>query len=135
MKVAVRYYSKGGNTQKIAEAIADRYNVKAQTTQVNLEETADVVFLGASVYAGAPNVEVIEFIKNNADKIGRIALFGSSASGKSTYEKVKAAAATYGVELADRFYHCPGKFLFMHKGRPNKQDLDNAVKFACSIAQ
>ena len=135
MKVEVRYYSRGGNTQKIADAIAERYGIKAKNTQVALDEKCDVLFLGSSLYAGSPNAEVLDFIKANADKIGKIALFGSSASGKSTYEKVKAAATACGVEISERFFNCPGKFLFMHKGRPNQRDLDNAVKFASSIAQ
>ena len=114
--------------------LEDAVAVTAKDTATPLEEETDVVFLGASVYAGSPNVEVAEFIKNNADKIGKIALFGSSASGRSTYEKIKALCTTYGVELAERFFHCPGKFLFMHKGRPNQQDLSNAVKFAESLS-
>ena len=134
MKIAVRYFSKGGNTKKMADAIAEHFSITAKDTATPLEEETDVVFLGASVYAGSPNVEVAEFIKNNADKIGKIALFGSSASGRSTYEKIKALCTTYGVELAERFFHCPGKFLFMHKGRPNQQDLSNAVKFAESLS-
>jgi len=27
-------------------------------------------------------------------------------------------------------YHCRGKFLLMNRGHPNKEDLDNAKKFA-----
>jgi len=27
-------------------------------------------------------------------------------------------------------WHCPGKFLVMNRGRPNREDLDNAKKFA-----
>ena len=50
MKVAVRYYSKGGNTKKLAEAIAEAVGEKAQTTDVKLTEDVDILFLCNSVY-------------------------------------------------------------------------------------
>lgn len=36
MKVAVRYYTRGGNTKKLADAISKALGVPAQTTSVPL---------------------------------------------------------------------------------------------------
>lgn len=33
MVTAIRYYSKGGNTKKMADAVAEVVNVEAKTTQ------------------------------------------------------------------------------------------------------
>jgi flavodoxin len=51
MKIAVRYFSRGGNTKKLADAIANAVGVTAETTDVPLTEDVDILFLGSSVYA------------------------------------------------------------------------------------
>lgn len=53
MKTAVRYYSKLGNTKRIAEAIAEGAGVKAVsvTEEPDLAEYVDVLFLGGAPYA------------------------------------------------------------------------------------
>ena len=42
MKIAVRYYSRSGNTRKLAEAIAKAVNVEAKTTDEPLDEDVDI---------------------------------------------------------------------------------------------
>ena len=133
MRFEVRYFSKGGNTKKLADAIAGELGISAAPTTSPLEEKAEILFLGSSVYAGSPNQEVTDFIKKNAPYIGKIVCFGSSASGKSTYEKIKKSAEDNHVDVAPEFSHCPGKFLWMHKGRPNQQDFDDIVRFARQV--
>lgn len=49
MKARVKYYTKGGNTRKRAEAMTEAIGVEAKSVDVPLEGT-DVVFLGHSVY-------------------------------------------------------------------------------------
>lgn len=129
MKIAVRYYSKGGNTQKLAEALAKAVGVKAEFTASPLKEKADLLFLGSSVYAGKPDAEVVEFLKANAKQIGKIVCFGSSASGRTTRDKLTTVADEVGVPVAEACFSCPGKFLWMHKGRPNEQDLAAIAEF------
>ncbi len=51
MKVTVRYYSRGGNTKKLADAIAEAVGVETKTTSEPLTEDVDLLFLGSSVYA------------------------------------------------------------------------------------
>ena len=130
MKIEVRYFSRGGNTKKLAEAIAAGVGAEARGVEAPLESRADVVFLGASVYAGKPAPEVTAFIRKYADNIGTLVVFSSSASGKSTHGAVKAAAADCGVKTSEMYYHCPGAFLFLHKNRPNAQDCAAAAAFA-----
>ena len=61
-------------------------------------------------------------------------MFGSSASGKSTIKKIKAAAGKNGLEVCGREYICRGKFLFLNGGRPNEDDLAGAVAFADAVS-
>ena len=133
MTIAVRYHSRSGNTEKLALAIADEVGVKAENVSVPLTEKADVLFLGSALYAGGVDKAVKKFIAENKDNIGVIYNFGTSASSSSTYKAVKKLAEANGVALAEKAYDCRGKFLFMHKGRPNDEDCKNAAAFARDV--
>lgn len=123
MSTAVVYYSKGGNTKKLAEAAAQAAGVAAQDTSVVFTEKIDMVFLGSSLYAGGFADEVRQFLVANAGKIGMLICFGSSASGKSTYNKIRPFAQEKGIQVSDQVFNCPGHFLFMNKNRPGDKDL------------
>ena len=47
-KIAVRYYTKTGNTKKLAEAIAETVGVKAESVTVPVDQEVDILFLGSS---------------------------------------------------------------------------------------
>ena len=130
MRIDVRYYSKNGGTKKLAEAIAKAVNAECKTVDQPLEKYADVVFLGASVYGGKPDPSVVKFIADNAKNIGKIFVFGSACTGKSTYPAIKSAAAGCAVKTAEMFFQCKGDFLFWSKGRANEQECAAAAEFA-----
>ncbi|MBR0138704.1 MAG: hypothetical protein IJM17_00290 [Firmicutes bacterium] len=93
MKVAVRYYTKTGNTKRLAEAVAEAVGAEALPLNVPIEEPVDVLFLGNSFYAFTIDPEVREFIRRlDKEKVGRIVNFGSAAMMNSTWKKVKAEA-------------------------------------------
>lgn len=50
MKVAVRYYSKSGNTKKLADAIAEALKTEAMDISHEVNGEVDVLFMGSSVY-------------------------------------------------------------------------------------
>lgn len=130
MRIDVRYFSKNGGTKKLAEAIAKAVNAECKTVDQPLEKYADVVFLGASVYGGKPDPSVVKFIADNARNIGKIVVFGSACTGKSTYPAIKSAAAGQAVKTAEMFFQCKGQWLFFNKNRPNDQDCADAADFA-----
>ena len=130
MRIDVRYYSKNGGTKKLAEAIAKAVNAECKTVDQPLEKYADVVFLGASVYGGKPDPSVVKFIADNAKNIGKIVVFGSACTGKSTFPAIKSAAAGQAVKTAEMFFQCKGQFWFFNKNRPNDQDCADAADFA-----
>ena len=130
MRVDVRYFSRNGGTKKLAEAIAKAVDAEARTVDVPLEKYADVVFLGASVYGGKPDPSVVKFIADNAKNIGKIVVFGSACTNKSTFPAIKSAAAGQAVKTAEMFFQCKGQFLFFNKNRPNDQDCADAADFA-----
>ena len=130
MRVDVRYFTKNGGTKKLADAIAQAVGAEARTVDQPLEKYADIVFLGSSVYGGKPDPAVVKFIADNAKSIGKIVVFGSACTGKSTYAAIKSAAAGQAVKTAEMFFQCKGQFLFFNKNRPNDQDCADAAEFA-----
>lgn len=133
MSVAVRYYTRSGNTKKLADAIAARLGVEACTVDKGLLERVDVLFLGCSYYAFDVDEAVKEFILANKWNIGKIVLFGTSAMMKSAYKPVKKVADEAGVELTHEEFHCWGQFHFAHKGRPDENDMKAAADFAENV--
>ena len=134
MNVAVRYYTKTGNTKRLAEAIAKAVGAEALPLSSPIEEPVDVLFLGNSYYAFSIDPEVRAFIQGlDKSKVGRIVNFGSAAMLNSTYNKVKAEADKVGIPMDEHEFHCKGEFKGLHKGRPNADDLAAAANFAKSI--
>lgn len=134
MKVAVRYYTKTGNTEKLANAVAEAVGVKALPISEPITEPVDVLFLGNSYYAFSIDPEVKRYIRSlDSRKVKRIVNFGSAAMLNSTWKKVKAEADQVGIRMDDREFHCKGEFKGLHKGRPNESDLKKAAAFARKI--
>ena len=136
MKVAVRYYTKTGNTEKLAQAVADAVGVKALPISEPIDEPVELLFLGNSYYAFSIDPEVRDFVRSlDSSKVKRIVNFGSAAMLNSTWKKVKAEADRVGITMDDREFHCKGEFKGLHKGRPNEQDLKKAAAFAQMIVK
>ena len=135
MKTAVRYYTKTGNTKRLAEAVAQALGVEALPLDVPVTEPVDILFLGNSYYAFSIDPEVRNFVRSlDKQKVGRIVNFGSAAMLNSTWKKVKAEADKAGIPMDEREFHCRGEFKGIHKGRPNGEDLKAAAAFARKIA-
>lgn len=135
MKIAVRYYTRSGNTKKLADAISASLNVEATDVSVPLSEKTDILFLGCSYYAFDVDEAVKDFIVNNKSNIGKIVCFGTSAMMKSMKKPVSKVAKTVGVTVADEEFHCRGKFGKLHKSRPNEKDLSAVAGFAKNVTQ
>ena len=126
VKIAIRYYTKTGNTKKLAEAISEVVNVEAKTVAEPLTEDVDILFLGSAVYAAGIDKKIKEFIKNINVNVGQVVNFSSAALIESTYKQVK-------KEVSEDEFHCRGAFKLVHRGRPNYNDLKDAQEFAKRI--
>lgn len=134
MKISVRYFTRGGNTKKLADAIGNAVGVQAETVDINLDEKVDILFLGCSYYAFDMDAKVKKFITANKDKIGKLVMFGSSAMMKSMKKPMLKVLDGTGVELCDDEFHCRGEFGPANKGKPDDTDLAAAAEFAKKIA-
>lgn len=133
--VAVYVDSRGGNTRKVADAIAEELGVKVGDITAPLPDDAKVLFLGSGTYGGAPGIDMMKFVTDNTFTGRKVALFGTSA-GTRGGEKMIAAmedALTRKGALVPGNFICRGQMFLFNRGRPNQDDLDNAKKFARRI--
>jgi len=133
MQIAVRYFSKTGNTKKLADAIGKVAGVKAETVEVKIDEDVDILFLGSSVYAAGIDPKIKEFIAELSPKVKKVVNFSTAAILKSTYGQVSKLLVEREIQVDEREYHCRGSFSLLHKGHPDAKDISNIEKFTKEI--
>ncbi|MCD7826843.1 MAG: flavodoxin [Clostridiaceae bacterium] len=133
-KVAVRYFSKSGNTKKLADEIAKTVGRKAEQIPAPIDGKVDILFLGASVYWGGISSEVKKYIQTlDKDKIGKVVVFSTSALAERAFPQIQKKLQDHGLQVESRNFYCRGEFTALHKGRPNRKDLDAAKRFATEM--
>ena len=136
MKSKVVYYTKSGNTQKIANAIGEELNIEVSNIDNILNDTVDILFLGASVYKFGIDKEVLNFIDNlDPNKIGSVVLFSTSAMSDNGYQKLQKRLNSKNIKVHSQHFYCKGEFMMLNKNRPNDSDIVQAKEFAKSIVQ
>lgn len=133
MKYAVRYYSKSGNTEKLANAISEVLDVPAYDISHELNEDVDVLFFGSGVYGCALDPAVIKFISNINVNIGEFVNFSTSGIMESNYDLIKDVLNNTNINLSEKEFHCPGSFVGLNKDRPNEDDEENIKVFVQNI--
>jgi flavodoxin len=130
------YFSKGGNTRKIADAMADELGIKAtDVSQAQLNKDASLIFLASGSYGGKPSPKIIDFIKANDFKGKHVALFGTSGAGEGKQlPDMETAVKAQGGSIKGRF-DCKGKFMLFNRGRPNQDDLTAAKQYAKTMTK
>ncbi|MDR1194504.1 MAG: flavodoxin [Peptococcaceae bacterium] len=135
MNIAVRYFTRSGNTQKLAEAIGEAVKTPALPITEPLPAPVELLFLGGSVYAGGIDQALTAFIAGlGPDAVKKAAIFSTAAILPSAYPQIKKQLEARGIEVAAEEYHCRGKFSLLHKSRPNAQDLGAAAAFAAKLS-
>ncbi|MGB4658894.1 MAG: flavodoxin family protein [Mobilitalea sp.] len=132
--IAVRYYSKTGNTKKLAERIAATAGCKAETIEVEFSEKVDILFLGASVYYAGIDKKMKEYIAGlDRNKVGKVVVFSTSALAERAFPSIKKHLSSKNIKVeADDFY-CRGQFAVLYAGKPDEKDLTAAEEFTRKI--
>ena len=105
---AVRYFSKLGNTKKIAEAIAEGAGVNAVsiTDEPELKEHTDVLFLGGAPYANIMAPELKAYAeKLTSDKVGKVILFTTSNWSRRTVLALKKLLRSKGITVEEDYFY------------------------------
>lgn len=136
MNIAVRYFTKGGNTAKVAAAIAKSVGVEAQSVDTPINKPVDILFLGGSIYAFGLDESIKAYIESlDANRVKTAAVFSTSAIVKSGNLQMEKLLEGKGIKVLHPMFYCCGEFKFMHKGHPNADDLKEASAFAQNILQ
>ena len=108
MKTAVRYYSKLGNTEKIAQAIAEGAGVEAKSIveEPTLSEKVDILFLGGAPYANIMAPELKSYAeKLTPDLVGKVVLFTTSNWSRRTVLALKKLFKENGIPVEDAYFY------------------------------
>jgi len=129
--------SRGGNTRKVADAIAEELGIRATDVTTSPPDDAGILFLGSGTYGGKPGEAMMKFIGAGNFSGRKIAIFGTSGSvagGQNMIVVMTNLLQQKGATILGN-YHCRGKTFLVNRGHPDKEDLDNAKKFARETIQ
>jgi len=152
MKILVMYYSKTGNTKKLAEAIAKGVKeVKGvecelkSTSEVTREDfvSSDGIIAGSPVYFGTMAAKMKEVFdkfvgvrRKMGDKVGAaFATSGDESGGKeTTIMSIIQAMLIYGMIIVGDPLDASGHYGVACTGAPDKETADNAAKLGKRVA-
>ncbi|CAB1085033.1 Trp repressor-binding protein [Olavius algarvensis Delta 1 endosymbiont] len=153
MNVLVLYYSKGGNTRKLAEAIAEGAGqidgveaVLRHTREVSKEEfvAAEGLIVGSPVYFGTMAAQLKqvldEFVglrRKMENKVGAaFATAGDASGGKeTTMMSIIQAMMIYGMIIVGDPLSATGHYGTSCVGAPDAATLENGQKLGRRVAE
>lgn len=126
MTVAVRYYSRSGNTKLVADAIAKAAGVPAisvDSSDAALDEPVDVLFVGGALYAYGLDKHLSAWLDAlDTSKVGKAVVFSTSWISRHSLDLIKNALEKKGVTVQERTFYV--------KNHASSQQLDEAAAFA-----
>lgn len=152
MKVLILYFSKSGNTKKLAEAISEglkKENVESilkSTEEVNKDDflAADGIIAGSPVYFGSMAAELKkifdEFVsvrKKMEGKVGAaFATSGDPTGGKeTTMMSIIQVLMIYGMIIVGDPMNATGHYGVACSGSPDEKALENGQKLGQRVAE
>ncbi len=134
MNTKVVYFSKSGNTKKLADCIAQTAGVKAEVIGNGAAAEADVLFLGASVYWAGIDGKVKTYIDQlDSKKVKEVVVFSTSALAERAFPDIRKRLEKRGIRVAEENFYCRGEFTALHRGRPNQNDIKAASDFTKKV--
>lgn len=126
MSTAVRYYSRSGNANALAEAIAQAAGtqaISADASDAALDTPVDVLFVGGALYAYGIDSHLKDYLKTlRAGDAKQAAVFSTSWISKHAIELIKKALSEAGIPVADDVLYV--------RGKPGAAQLAEAAAFA-----
>ena len=126
MNIAVRYYSKSGNTRAVAEAVAEAVGVKAvsvDTAEADIKEPVDLLFIGGALYAYGLDKHLKEYLKTlKKENVKKAVVFSTSWISKHSVDLIKNGLKEVGIPVEEEFFYV--------KNKPNDDQKKQAADFA-----
>lgn len=140
MNVRVVYHSGyKGNTMKVATAIAEVFNIRAERIgkeKIEFTEPVDLLFVGSGVYFDKPHKKLRATISKLTNAVIQNAVgFGTYGNQSNVGEQINSLLREQGIRVVSEPFVCKGASVGTdNKGHPNTTDLENAKKFANAMA-
>lgn len=126
MKVAVRYFSRSGNTKAVADAIAEAAGVPAVSVDqedAGLGEGVDVLFIGGALYAYGLDAHLKEYLKTlKKGDAAKAVVFSTSWISKHSIDLIRKGLEDAGIPVEAESFHV--------RNKPNAAQLREATDFA-----
>ncbi len=131
MNIAVRYYSRSGNSKLIAEAIAkaaDTAAVSVDSSDAALSEPADVLFIGGALYAYGLDSHMNEYLRTLKKEDVKLAvIFTTTWISKHSITLIRKALTEAGITVCDESFYV--------RGKPGEKQLSDAGAFAAKFVK
>lgn len=135
MKVAIRYYSRTGNTKKLACAIQEQLGVAAESIDIPIPYDIELLFLGTSTYGGRMAREISDFIPTLKHRKIKVVAFSSSLFRKSNYQFLHKQLSNAKVLLLPENFHSGRLTHLFRRQCPNDVDLKKIKTFSQEIVR
>ena len=126
MNIAVRYYSKSGNTRAVAEAVAEAVGVKAvsvDTAEADIKEPVDLLFIGGALYAYGLDKHLKEYLKTlKKENVKKAVVFSTSWLSKHSVDLTKNGLREAEIPVEQEFFYV--------KNKPSDEQKKQAADFA-----
>lgn len=147
MKSLVIYTSRTGNTEKVADAIAEVVDAEA----INVDSISDrnefwseyddssLVFIGSGVYANNTSKELLQLLHSVPQNKGlNFAIFatwlGRGQSAQKMISQLTSIIKSRGASIFDENYLCFGKsFGLIRRNHPDQSELEDAGSWAKKV--
>lgn len=134
MKYAVRYFSKFGNSELMANVVGEVLGVKPESVDTPLTGEVDMLFIGAGLFLARVNGRVKEFARTlDPQKIKKVVCFGSCALSDSPVPQIRKIFEELGFSVAEESFTCRGAMGPWHGGHPDDKDLADLRAFVETI--
>jgi len=126
MSIAVRYYSRSGNTKAVAEAIAQAAGIKAISVDRDdaaLKEPVDVLFIGGALYAYGLDKKLTAYLRTlKKENVKKAVIFSTSWISKHSIDLIRKELTNAGIEVEEESFYV--------KNKPSVDQLKEAAFFA-----
>ena len=126
MNIAVRYYSRSGNTKAVAEAIAKAAGTQAVSVDqagAAITETVDILFIGGALYAYGLDNHLKEYLKAiDGSKVKKAAIFSTSWISKHALDLIRKGLKEKGIQVEGETFYV--------RSKPDEKQLKDAEAFA-----
>ncbi len=126
MNIAVRYYSKSGNTKAVADAVAQAVGTKAvsvDAAQADIKEPVDLLFIGGALYAYGLDKHMKEYLKTlKKQNVKKAVVFSTSWLSKHSVDLIKNGLREAEIPVEEEFFYV--------KNKPSDEQKKQAADFA-----